>query len=231
MSIATLGRVIHLPAAAGAASNARTNQPLGADLMQIASSNATHMCREGGLRVLFEDPGTFAAYRPLPTPANLDSFLWDGDPASGYYARFCGVHRLRWYGEQLQYPRVEVRCRMRTATTSGAAEGTYTGRLIVVATPGFAAPRYSIHPHASGAAVASYTLADVTATVTLPASGGVPARRTNVPRTSTTVPPVPPDEQGDDLAAGVWVGAYCDSNQSTDPVYVLGLTVYLREPA
>lgn len=222
----TIGRYLHLPTAGSGVSHLRRDQPLGAGLVQIAASNATHICRENGLRHLWDDPGAAVVGRALSMPgADVESFDWDRlDSASpAGFARFCGVWQIRRYGETSRWPRVELRCRAGVTTAGGQ-----TGGLILVVTPGCVIP--SPARHSSGTVTFTDALADRAVTVEI-VSGRGPRTETWTPRVGTAAVAPEPAEHGAVTTIGVWVGAWCTSNQDTDPIEVRGLTVFLREPA
>lgn len=222
----TIGRYLHLPTAGAGSSHYRTDQPLGAGLAQIAASNGTHLARENGLRQLYDDPGSALVGRALSMPgAGVESFDWDrldsAEPAG--FARFCGVHQIRPWGETRSLPRVELRCRAGVGSAGGQ-----TGGLILVVTPGCVHPAVGRHPYVP--LTFTDALTDRALTLTLPNESACKVERWT-PRVGSSAVPPEAAEVGSVLTIGVWVGAWSTSNQDAHPIEVRGLTIYLREPA
>ena len=105
-TITTAGIWIDLPASGGAADRFRADQPLGAGLVQIASSNAEFACRENNLRTLWEHPGFTDINGTLilfgSPSSNVFEFPWDSVPGFGppVGVAYAGAHRMP-LGEEL----------------------------------------------------------------------------------------------------------------------------------
>ncbi len=223
-SILTTGRVIKLPTSGGGSDRSRANQPLGAGLVQIASSNSAQLAREGSLRQLAEHPGwptVFGSQGALGTAGTPDTFPWDADyTTDGIVVFTTGPVQIRLYGEQNWVPRIEARWTWKAPSTFGA------GALMVVL-PGLVQPAYDTYPHTTTTTTSTALVAG-SMTVLL-GSLAATASRWLAPQPGATTPPAAPDEEGAVRVVSVVLGFYCTSNDVNHPAVVEGLSVFLRE--
>lgn len=213
MSITTIGRWLDLPLARAAA-----DEPLGSGFMQVAASNATHAARENNLRALWEHPGSANIYKDLPS-GGLDGFDWDTEESAGRFTAFCGIHRVRRYGERIAWPRLELWFR-------GLAPSPYDLGVVVVAMPAPGQP----HTRALFGQLTTSVTSLTTLKVTVPLdTSGMGIQRIQ-PRAGTgTITTL--DEDGVVPSVAVYVGAWCTSGGSGAKAEMRGLTLFLREPA
>jgi hypothetical protein len=218
VSLTTIERWLHLPTPGGSDDHLRADHAGSSGLFQILSSNATHLARENGLRVLWEDRGgEFWEDLDAGGASNDPTYLrWEDLDADGVYARLAGTYRVRLWGETAGLPRIELRCR-------AAAPSTYTtGVALVVTTPGTS----PISRTVGGWAVATTTstsITDLAVSLTayplshLEGSGRDPSTRAI-------------EERGDYTTVALWVGAWCTSGSSGAKGSLYGPTVFLRPP-
>lgn len=212
----TIGRWIHLPASGGADDRFRPDQPLGAGLMQIASSNATLAARENGLGVLWEHPGATDIQGGLnfgtdPAPA----FPWDADPGpTSPLVLFAGVHRIRPWGETGRYPRVKLAVEL-------ISDGSSTAGVILVGRPTMGRPAPGdLHD-------VKTTTTSIVADLELEVFDAHVTSRLVLPVTGTAVPAQPPIEEGRHTEMAFYVGVWNGSGGKTD---IGSLTLYLAAP-
>lgn len=214
LSIVTIGQWIELPTSGGAADRFRADQPGGSGLLQIASSNATLACRENGLRHLWEDYGSADVYADLPA-AGVAAFEWASEDA-GAWSRFCGVHRVRLYGEQAVLPRLHLALR-------ALAPSPYTLGVVLAVSRGTLAP--DMAPGTYGTVTTTSTSAtDLSVTFDL-------RREMLAPRAVSLAGASGVEEAGELAEVGVWVGAWCTSGSGVAKGALYGPTVFLREPS
>lgn len=218
MSVTTIGRWIELPTSGGAADRFALDQPGGAGLFQIAASNATLAARENGLRHLWEDYGSANVYAALPLAgvAGVAAFDWGAEDSSGAWARFCGVHRVRLYGEQATLPRLHLALRALAPAphTLGAVLALSRGPVAPDMTPG--------------------TYGTVTTTATSPVDLSIALdlrRELLTARAVSLAGAAGVEEAGELTEVGVWVGAWCTSGSGAAKGALYGPTIFLREPS
>ncbi len=212
--VVTIGRWIELPTSGGADDRFRADQPGGAGLFQIAASNATLACRENGLRHLWEDYGSADVYASVPA-AGVPAFDWGAEDSVGAWARFCGVHRVRLYGEQAAWPRLHLALR-------ALAPVPYAIGVILAVSRGPAAPDMTPGTYAT-VTTSSTSAVDLSATLDL-------RRDLVTPRAVSCAGAAGVEEAGELLEVGVWVAAWCTSGSGAAKGAVYGPTVFLREP-
>lgn len=213
----TIGRWIHLPESGGAADRFRPDQPLGAGLMAIASSDATLAARENGVGVLFEHPGSVDVQGGLDFGTDpAEAFPWDAYPSSATpLVIFAGVHRIRPWGETGRYPKVMLACEL-------IADGSSTAGVILVgrATMGRPSPG-DLH-------VSATTTTSTTVSVELPTiyDFNVTSRLVS-PVTGNAIPTQPPVEEGRHTEIALYVGVWNGTGGKTT---IGSLTLYLAAP-
>lgn len=213
----TVGQWVDLPTSGGAADRLTTDEPGGAGILQIATSNATLATRENGLRVLWEDFGSSDVHVDLFIAGQTNTFLWSTEDADGGYVRLCGCFRVRLFGETRLVPKLRLSCR-------ALAPVTYTTGILIAVMPSVGAPDLSSGHYATNTTT-STTLTSLTATLTLtPEMLGL----SNVtPRgVDGTI-----TEVGVETELAVWIGAWCTSGSGASKGAVYGLTVLLEEPS
>lgn len=218
VSLTTIERWLHLPTPGGSDDHLRADHAGSSGLFQILGSNATHLARENGLRVLWEDRGgEFWEDLDAGGGSNDPLYLrWEDLDADGVYVRFAGVHRVRLWGETAGLPRITLKCR-------AAAPSTYTvGVALVVTEPG-ASP---ISRTAGAYAVATTTSTSIT-TLTATLSTYPLAHLEGIGRDPSTRAI---EERGDHTVVALWVGAWCTSGSSGGKGSLSGPTVFLRPP-
>lgn len=218
MSITTAETWLWLPTPGGGLDHLRANQPGSSGLFQILSSNATHLARENGLRVLWEDRGgEFWEDLDDGGTGNDPTYLrWEDLDADGVYARYAGTFRVRLWGETASLPRIELRAR-------AAAPSTYTvGVALLVTTPGASPLSRTVGGYAV-ATTTSTSITDLAVSLTayplthLEGVGRDPSTRAV-------------EERGDYTNVALWVGAWCTSGSSGSKGQLYGPTVFLRPP-
>lgn len=212
----TIDRWIHLPASGGAADRFRPDQPLGAGLMQIASSNATLAARENGLGVLFEHPGAIDVQGGLDHGTDPEAFPWDAYPSSTTpLVIFAGVHRLRTWGETSRYPKVKLAGEL-------IADGASTAGIILVGRPTMGRPS----PGDRSANVTTTT--SVTFSIELPTLYDFHVEsRLVLPVTGNATPTQPPVEEGRHTEMAFYIGVWNGTGGKTT---IGSLTLYLAPP-
>jgi hypothetical protein len=208
----TIGRWLDI-----AAARASKNQPLGAGLMQMMASNATHAARENEIRPLWEHPGDANIYADLPL-GGVPFFDWDTESSAGRFTAFCGIHRARRYGETIKFPRLELRYR-------GLAPSTYDLGVILLAMPGPGQPSTSGVYDTLITSATSLTACKITLDLSaLNVGSSLIAPRTGT-GAITTLP-----ESGRVPSVAVYVGAWCTSGSGGAKAEMRGMTLFLREP-
>lgn len=218
-TITTAGIWIDLPTSGGVADRFRADQPLGAGLVQIASSNADFACRENNLRTLWEHPGftdidgTLSLFGS-PSSSVLE-FPWDAVPGSATVGvAYAGAHRMRGYGSTGVLPLITISARLK-------AGGGTAGVVLVANGGGRPQPsdRYEVitsisTPYERKTASLALTLGDVFS-------------RSIAPLVEDTTPPGEPIEDGVDSIVHLWVGVWNSSGAKTS---TRGMTIYLGAP-
>lgn len=209
----TIKRWLDLPT-----SRTNANEPLGSGLVQIIGSNATHAARQNNLRTLWEHPGSSNIYADLPA-GGLDFFDWDDVEADGRFVAYCGLHRVRPYGETASWPRLELRFRALAPTP-------YDLGVVLVAMPAPGLP--TTRGQYATMTTNVTTMTDCALTLALQ-GGGMGSQRV-APRAGTGVL-TSLDEDGQVPAVAIYLGAWCTSGGSGSKAEMHGLTLFLREPA
>ena len=218
-TITTAGIWIDLPWSGGAEDRFRADQPLGAGLVQIASSNAELACRENNLRTLWEHPGFTDIAGTLnlfgsPSSSVL-AFPWDevvGHSAVG--VAYAGAHRMRGYGSTGVLPLITISVRLR-------AGGGSAGVVLVANGGGRPQPR---DPYA---VITSISTPYERKTATLALTLGDVFSRSIAPLVEDTTPPGAPIESGVDTIVHLWVGVWNSNGAKTS---TRGMTIYLGAP-
>lgn len=208
----TIKRWLDIPAA-----RANSSGPLGAGLVQLIGSNATHAARQNNLRCLWEHPGSSNIYADVP-PGGLDYFDWDDVESDGRFTAYAGLHRVRLFGETTRWPRLELRFR-------GLAPSGYELGVILVAMPAPGLP--TTRGQYATMTTSATSLTDCALTLALDGSGMGTQRV--APRAGTGVLTTL-DEVGAVPAVAVYLGAWCTSGGSQREAEMHGLTLFLREP-
>lgn len=219
-TITTTGRWVRLPTALGADDRLRADQPGGAGALQILSSNATLAARENGLRTLWER-GPCDVWTDLPNvpgfPARELLFTWNGSLSDGILAQFCGLHRVRPYGETADYPRLRLTAR------ASAPSGETVGLILLVSgvhsDPVMEGGRYTTATTTS----TTPTQLDLTLALTPELVGSLSVSPAQL---DGTIP-----EAGDHPTIAAYVGAWCTSNSSMTKATIGAITLYLLEPS
>ena len=218
-TIATAGIWIDLPASGGVEDRFRADQPLGAGLVQIASSNAEFACRENNLRTLWEHPGFTDVDGTLDLfgspSATVLEFPWDAVPGSAAVGvAYAGAHRMRGYGSTGVLPLITISTRLK-------AGGGTAGVVLVANGGGRPQPRdpYVVlsstsTPYERKTGTLALTLSDVFS-------------RSIAPVVEDTTPPGAPIEPGVDSIVHLWVGVWNSSGAKTS---TRGMTIYLGVP-
>ena len=218
-TIDTAGIWIDLPASGGASDRFRADQPLGAGLVQIASSNAEFACRENNLRTLWEHPG----FTDIDGTLNLFSspsssvleFPWDAVPGSSAVGvAYAGAHRMRGYGSTGALPKITISTRLKAG---GGAAG------VVLVANGGGRPQ-ARDPYVSiGSTSGTYERKRGDLVLTL----GDVFSRSIAPVVEDTTPPGEPIEDGVDSIVHLWVGVW---NSIAAKTSTRGMTIYLGAP-
>ena len=218
-TITTAGIWIDLPTSGGAADRFRADQPLGAGLVQIASSNAEFACRENNLRTLWEHPGftdidgTLSLFGS-PSSSVLE-FPWDAVPGSSAVGvAYAGAHRMRGYGSTGVMPRITISARLKA--------GGGTAGVVLVANAG-GRPQPSDPYVVIGSTSPTYERKTGTLALTL----GNVFSRSIAPLVEDTTPPGEPIENGVDSIVHLWVGVW---NSNASKTSTRGMTIYLGAP-
>jgi hypothetical protein len=219
-TIRTAGIWIDLPTSGGAADRFRADQPLGAGLVQIASSNAEFACRENNLRTLWEHPGFTDIDGTLSLfgspSATVEEFPWDmiQTAPSAVGVAYAGAHRMRGYGSTGVLPLITISARLK-------AGGGTAGVVLVANGGGRPQPRdpYVVISSTS----ATYERKRGTRALTL----GNVFSRSIAPLVEDTTPPGEPIEPGVDTIVHLWVGVWNSSGAKTS---TRGMTIYLGAP-
>lgn len=220
MAVTTIGRWLHLPASGGADDRFRPDQPLGAGLMQIASSNATHGSRENGMRTLWEHPGQVDIRGDLAFGTDpVAAFPWDAYPSSTTpLVLFAGVHRVRPWGETGQWPRAVLSCQL-------ASDGSSTAGVILVGRPTMGRPGPGDLAAFGTSASGTPSALDVAIAVI---DGSVRRREVApVTRFAMSGAALPPDESGLAGEMAFYVGVW---NRGAGKSLIGSLTLYLAAP-
>ena len=218
-TITTAGIWIDLPTSGGAADRFRADQPLGAGLVQIASSNAEFACRENSLRTLWEHPGFTDINGTLDLfgspSATVLEFPWDAVPGSSAVGvAYAGAHRMRGYGSTDVLPKITLSTRLK-------AGGGSAGVVLVANGGGRPQPRdpYAVIGSTSG----TYERKRASLVLTL----GDVFSRSIAPLVEDTTPPGEPIEDGVDSIVHLWVGVW---NSNASKTNTRGMTIYLGAP-
>lgn len=212
-------RWINLPSSVDPALAA--DEPLGADVMQVAAAVGSYAARVNNLRVLWEHPGDANIAGDVGWDSSPESFPWDTDPGATdpVWVAFAGVHRLRRYGEASAFPKVVLTARL--AAPAGNDAG-----LILVARPAPGRPTASDVYGVNTTSSTSLTTKTITLTLT-PAAVGL---RAISPVLGTTYPVPEPVESGTDTVVALYVGAWKGGAAGAGKVTVRGLTIHLEAP-
>jgi hypothetical protein len=219
-TITTAGIWIDLPTSGGAADRFRADQPLGAGLVQIASSNAEFACRENNLRTLWEHSGFTDIDGTLilfgSPSSNVFEFPWDSVPGFGppVAVAYAGAHRMRGYGSTGVLPLITISARLK-------AGGGTAGVVLVANSGGRPQPR---DPYV---VLSSTSTPYERKTGTLALTLGDVFSRPIAPLVEDTTPPGEPIEPGVDTIVHLWVGVWNDSGAKTS---TRGMTIYLGAP-
>ena len=219
-TIDTAGIWIDLPASGGASDRFRVDQPLGAGLVQIASSNAEFACRENNLRTLWEHPGFTDVDGTLSLfgspSATVEEFPWDmiQTAPSAVGVAYAGAHRMRGYGSTGDLPLITISARLKA--------GGGTAGVVLVANGGgrpqpgepYVVLTSTSTPYERKTATLALTLGDVFS-------------RSIAPLVEDTTPPGEPIESGVDTIVHLWVGVWNGSGAKTS---TRGMTIYLGAP-
>lgn len=212
----TIGRWIDLPSSGGASDRLALDEPGGAGLFQIATSNATLAARENGLRPLWEDFGSSDVHKNLRVAGDVTTFRWELEDSAGAWSRLAGTFRVRLHGETAQAPRLHLAAR-------ALAPSTYTTGIVIAVAPAGEPPSMRVGTWAS-VSTTSTTLTDLAATLTLTPDLLTPESL------SLQEGGGAPIEAGQHTLLGVWVGAWCTSSSGASKGALYGATVLLREP-
>jgi hypothetical protein len=218
-TIDTAGIWIDLPASGGAADRFRADQPLGAGLVQIASSNAEFACRENNLRTLWEHPGFTNVDGTLnlfgsPSAIVLE-FPWDAVPGSSAVGvAYAGAHRMRGYGSTGTLPKITISTRLKGG-------GSSAGVVLVANGGGRPQPRDPYVQIASASPTYERKRGDLMLTLSDVFS------RSIAPLVEDTTPPGEPIEDGVDSIVHLWVGVWNSTGAKTS---TRGMTIYLGAP-
>jgi hypothetical protein len=196
------------------------DEPLGADVMQVAASTATYGARVNNLRILWEHPGSTDVSGDVGYAARPESFPWDTDPAAAdpVFTAFAGVHRLRPYGEGSAYPKITLRARV------SAPSGNNVGLILVVRpAPG--------RPSADDlfGVVLTASMALTSKSITLAITPGAVGVRPVVPQLGVAYPPPEPPERGTEPVVAIYVGAWM-SGMAGGKAVVAGITIHTEAP-
>lgn len=218
-TITTAGIWIDLPTSGGAADRFRADQPLGAGLVQIASSNAEFACRENNLRTLWEHPGFTNIDGTLDLfgspSSDVFEFPWDAVPgASAVGVAYAGAHRMRGYGSTGDLPLITISARLK--------RGGGTAGVVLVANGG-GRPQARDRYVSIGSTSGTYERKTGTLALTL----GDVFSRSIAPVVEDTTPPGEPIEDGVDSIVHLWVGVWNSSGAKTS---TRGMTIYLGAP-
>lgn len=237
----TLGRfVTRVAAGAGTGSDLTyTLRALSSVYGHLLVSDLNHAAVENPLRTLFTHHGfvgTKSLYQPstygtnytsAPTPEAID---WrDPIDPTGVYTGFAslrmGSHAIARYGTTGQWPRVQLKCRVK-------APSTYTVGLILCVCRG----RGSAPSDAIGAD--SYASTTVTATSYTDTTLTVPLTDAHLAHQHTELATGAPAsgaspivEPSDTDEVTLWFGAYCTSTSAASLASIAGITCYLTDPA
>ena len=218
-TIDTAGIWIDLPTSGGVADRFRADQPLGAGLVQIASSNAEFACRENSLRTLWEHPGftdVNGALNLFGSPSSsVFEFPWDAVPGSSAVGvAYAGAHRMRGYGSTGVLPKITISTRLKA--------GGSTAGVVLVANGG-GRPQ----PSDPYVVISSTSTPYERKTGTLALTLGDVFSRSIAPVVEDTTPPGEPIEDGVDSIVHLWVGVWNSSGAKTN---TRGMTIYLGAP-
>jgi hypothetical protein len=219
-TIRTAGIWIDLPTSGGAADRFRADQPLGAGLVQIASSNAEFACRENNLRTLWEHPGFTDISGTLSLfgspSATVEEFPWDmiQTAPSAVGVAYAGAHRMRGYGSTGVLPPITISARL---TAGGDKAG------VVLVANGGGRPQ----PSDPYVVISSISTPYERKTGTLALTLGDVFSRSIAPLVEDTTPPGEPIERGVDTIVHLWVGVWNYSGAKTS---TRGMTIYLGAP-
>jgi len=197
----------------------RADQPLGAGLVQIASSNADFACRENNLRTLWEHPGFTDVEGTLDlfgySTLSVLEFPWDSVPGSSAVGvAYAGAHRMRGYGSTGDLPLITISTRLKG--------GGGTAGVVLVANSG-GRPQARDRQVSIGSTSGTYERKRGTLVLTL----GDVFSRSIAPVVEDTTPPGEPIEDGVDSIVHLWVGVWNDSGAKTS---TRGMTIYLGAP-
>lgn len=219
-TIDTAGIWIDLPTSGGVADRFRADQPLGAGLVQIASSNADFACRENNLRTLWEHPGFTDVDGTLDlfgyTTSDVIEFPWDIVPTvpGAVGVAYAGAHRMRGYGSTGVLPKITISARLKAG---GGKAG------VVLVANGGGRPQ-ARDPYVSiSSTIGTYVRKTGTLALTL----GDVFSRSIAPVVEDTTPPGEPIEDGVDSIVHLWVGVWNSSGAKTS---TRGMTIYLGAP-
>ena len=219
-TIDTAGIWIDLPASGGVADRFRADQPLGAGLVQIASSNAEFACRENNLRTLWEHPGFTDIDGTLSLfgspSATVEEFPWDmiQTAPSAVGVAYAGAHRMRGYGSTGVLPLITISTRLKA---SGDTAG------VVLVANGGGRPQ----PSDPYVVLSSTSTPYERKTGTLALTLGDVFSRSIAPLVEDTTPPGEPIEPGVDTIVHLWVGVW---NSNASKTSTRGMTIYLGAP-
>ena len=218
-TIDTAGIWIDLPTSGGVADRFRADQPLGAGLVQIASSNAEFACRENSLRTLWEHPGFTDVNGTLnlfgSPSSSVFEFPWDAVPGSSAVGvAYAGAHRMRGYGSTGVLPKITISTRLKA--------GGSTAGVVLVANGG-GRPQ----PSDPYVVISSTSTPYERKTGTLALTLGDVFSRSIAPVVEDTTPPGEPIEDGVDSIVHLWVGVWNSSGAKTN---TRGMTIYLGAP-
>jgi hypothetical protein len=197
----------------------RADQPLGAGLVQIASSNAEFACRENSLRTLWEHPGFTDVNGTLDLfgspSSSVFEFPWDAVPGSSAVGvAYAGAHRMRGYGSTGVLPKITISTRLKA--------GGSTAGVVLVANGG-GRPQ----PSDPYVVISSTSTPYERKTGTLALTLGDVFSRSIAPVVEDTTPPGEPIEDGVDSIVHLWVGVWNSSGAKTN---TRGMTIYLGAP-
>lgn len=210
-----IGFWVDLPTSGGARDRLGADEPGGAGLFQIATSNATLATRENELRVLFEDLGESSIFGDLLIAGDPSTFPWRREDSDGVWVRFAGLYRVRLYGETSRPPRIRFSCR-------ALAPGGFETGIILALSRGVSFPEGG--PNVS-TTTSSTSLVDLSVTMQLTPD-------------DLTTEPLSLQSEGNAVAesgayttVGVWIGAWCTSGSDAAKAELYGASVLLMEPA
>ena len=219
-TIDTAGIWIDLPTSGGVADRFRADQPLGAGLVQIASSNADFACRENNLRTLWEHPGFTDVDGTLDlfgySTSDVIEFPWDIAPTvpGAVGVAYAGAHRMRGYGSTGVLPTITISTRIKA---SGVTAG------VVLVANGGGRPQARDPYVEIGSTSGTYERKRADLVLTL----GDVFSRSIAPLVEDTTPPGEPIEDGVDSIVHLWVGVWNSSGAKTS---TRGMTIYLGAP-